>query len=424
MTTRPLRTIGAVTAGIGLLAAAACGGGGNGADGTELVVASPWTGAELENFEQVMAVFEDQTGHTVTYEATGDDYGAFLGPRIEGGNPPDVVMLPQPGLIEEFAGQDALVPLGDEALEALEANFPDYWQDVVTFDGETYGLIYKVAHKSLVWYRPDAYDAAGVGPASTWDELLTTSETLRDAGQTPWAMCGATGWTLTDWFENVYLSSAGPDTYDQLSDREISWEDDTVVEALEVLAELWSQDDLMNDASGTEFPACVEEVFGAESASMVFEADFVAASAEEAGREVGNDALAYPFPSVGQAPPVVSAGDFAVGMTDRTETQELLAFLGTAEAATEWAGLGGFLSPNLDVPVDSYPDEFTQELGQSIADAGEDIRFDLSDMQPSAFGGTEGSGMWAILQDFLSDPSDPEATAAELEAAAADAYDE
>ncbi len=55
-------------------------------------------------------------------------------------------------------------------------------------------------------------------------------------------------------------------------------------------------------------------------------------------------------------------------------------------------------------------------------DAGDTVRFDMSDQAPAAFGGTKGAGEWKILQDFLRDPSKPEATAAALEAARAKAY--
>ena len=43
---------------------------------------------------------------------------------------------------------------------------------------------------------------------------------------------GADGWTLTDWFENVYLSQAGPENYDKLPKHEIPWTDPSVEEAL------------------------------------------------------------------------------------------------------------------------------------------------------------------------------------------------
>ena len=36
------------------------------------------------------------------------------------------------------------------------------------------------------------------------------------------------------------------------------------------------------------------------------------------------------------------------------------------------------------------------------------FRFDLSDLQPSAFGGTVGQGEFKLFQDFVKNPSDVE----------------
>src|SRR4051794_2040637 len=67
--------------------------------GTSIEITSVWTGEEQKNFEQVLKAFEDKTGAKVTYASTGQDTNAYLGPRIEAGNPPDVAVLSQPGLI-------------------------------------------------------------------------------------------------------------------------------------------------------------------------------------------------------------------------------------------------------------------------------------------------------------------------------------
>ena len=50
------------------------------------------------------------------------------------------------------------------------------------------------------------------------------------------------------------------------------------------------------------------------------------------------------------------------------------------------------------------------------------VRFDMSDLQPSAFGATSGQGDSKLFQDFLKNPSDVNGIAAKLEAAAAKAY--
>lgn len=65
-------------------------------EGMKVEVAAKWTGDEQANFEKVLKAFEEKTGATVTYASTGEDTGAYLGPRIQGGNPPDVAILPQP----------------------------------------------------------------------------------------------------------------------------------------------------------------------------------------------------------------------------------------------------------------------------------------------------------------------------------------
>ncbi|KIH98856.1 sugar ABC transporter substrate-binding protein [Streptomonospora alba] len=422
----------AVAAAGALVAATACSpgsapsGGSGDLAGVELLVAAKWTGVEEDNFTEVLAGFEEETGATVTYESTGEDTGAYLGPKIEAGEPPDVAVLPQPGLLEEYASQDALVPLSGDAAAGLKENYTDYWQDLGSVGGDSYGVLLKAAHKSIIWYRPDAFDQAGVNPPDTWDDLTgTTASTLSDAGVTPFAMCGASGWTLTDWFENVYLSHAGPQKYDQLVNHEIPWTDDSVVQTLETLAEVWGEGDWMaggtQGAVQTDFPTCVSQVYGQEQAAMVYEADFVAASAQEAGATVGETAQAFPFPAVGEKAPVVVGGDIAVAMSEAEGVQQLMAYLTSPEAQTTWAGLGGYLSANSQVEADAYPDEFTQELAQTILEAGDDVRYDLSDQVPSQFGATEGKGMWTVLQDFLRDPSDPDAAAEKLEQAAAKA---
>src|SRR5690606_19318221 len=138
--------------------------------------------------------------------------------------------------------------------------------------------------------------------------------------------------------------------------------------------------------------------------------------------EVGTDADYFAFPAIdGSEPAVVSGGDVAVLLADSEGGRALMQFLATPDAAEIWASEGGFLSLNAGVDVDVYPSEIAQRLATELVEA-ELLRFDLSDLQPSEFGATPGQGMWAILQDFLEDPSDVQGTAQELEDAAARAF--
>ncbi|MEO3890147.1 ABC transporter substrate-binding protein [Nonomuraea sp. B5E05] len=395
-------------------------------EGVTLEVAAKWTGAEQKNFEQVLKAFTDKTGAKVTYASTGEDTGAYLGPRIQGGNPPDVAILPQPGLVQQYADQDALKPLNDAVIKEIDTNYTPYWKELGSADDKVYGVLIKAAHKSLVWYRSQAFDDAGVQAPTNWDELVKAAQTVADSGTPPFSFCGASGWTLTDLFENVYLSTAGPENYDKLSKHEIPWTDPTVATALEKIQQIVSkQEFLVDGVSGTmqtDFPTCVSKVYGTKKAAMVIEADFVAVEADQSGAKVGEEAKYFPFPKVGDTAPVVLGGDVAVAMKDSPGAMALLQFLASKEGGEVWAKLPGYLSPNKNVSPDNYPDELTKQLGQTIVSAGDAVRYDMSDLAPSAFGGTDGKGEWKVLQDFLRDPSDVKGAQEALEAEAKKAW--
>jgi alpha-glucoside transport system substrate-binding protein len=422
------------------LGATACGGGGpvsaGGGDkalsGQTVSVAGVWSGTEQKNFQKVLDAFTAKTGAKTQFTSTGDNVSTVVGSKIEGGNAPDVVMVPQVGVLQQFAKKGWLQPLSATAQKSVTADFAPVWKNYGSVDGTLYGLYFKAAHKSTVWYSPDALDQAGVKPPATFDDLLKAGRAVSDSGLAAFSVAGQDGWTLTDWFENVYLSQAGPEKYDALAAHRLKWTDPSVVQALQTLGALFKDKQLVaggpKEALNTDFPGSVEKVFGPKpEAGMVYEGDFVAGVAKDQfGRAIGEDADFFPFPKVGAGQaPVVSGGDAAVVLKDGKNHRAgmaLLEYLATPEAAAVWAGAGGFLSPNKKLDLASYGDDVTRATAKSLVEAGDSVRFDMSDQAPAAFGGTKGAGEWKILQDFLRDPSDPKATAGRLEAAAAKAY--
>ncbi|MFB7109294.1 ABC transporter substrate-binding protein [Streptomyces sp. NPDC056291] len=398
-------------------------------DGATLEVAAVWTGGEQKNFKQVLAEFEKRTGAKVTFVPAQDPIINFLGSKIAGGQPPDVALLPQPGAIKQAVDKKWAKPLGPEAQAQLAKNYSQGWQDIGKVDGTQYGAYYKAANKSLIWYNAKVFENAGASEPKTWKDLLSTAQQVYDSGVTPFSVGGADGWTLTDWFENVYLSQAGPEKYDQLAQHKIKWTDPSVKDALTTLAQIWSKKDYIaggpNGALQTEFPASVTQTFAGgdqPKAGMVYEGDFAQVNIGETKAVVGTDAKVFPFPAVGSTPPVVSGGDAAVILKDSKAAQALVTFLASADAATIQAKLGGYLSPNKNVPDSAYPNEVQQKIAKALIDSGDDFRFDMSDQAPQAFGGTPGKGEWKELQDFLKNPSDVAGTQARLEKDAAAAY--
>lgn len=438
----------AVVAGLSLTAA--CGGGdagkGSGGDappaektvrlpdlkGQKLQVAAVWTGDEEKNFGKVTAEFEERTGAEVEFVPTGDSLATYIGSKVEGGEPPDVAMVPQVGVVRQFAEKGWIKPLGKPAEAQLAKNYSPGWQELGSHEGTRYGVYFKAANKSLIWYNTAAYESAGVGAAKTWKQFLANSRVLADSGVPPVSVGGADGWVLTDWFENIYLSQAGPENYDRLARHELKWTDPSVKKALETLAQLFGEKELLaggnTGALQTEFPKSVLRTFAAPDApeaASVFEGDFVGLTiANDTGAKIGKDAKVYPFPAVGAKAPVVTGGDAAVALNDRKPSQAFLTFLASTDAAAIWAEAGGFVSPNKELDPAAYRNGVQRDIAEALTAAGDDFRFDMSDQAPAAFGGTKGKGEWKALQDFLKNPEDVDGTQRALEKAAEEAYGE
>ena len=383
-----------------------------------LEVAGVWDGAEARRFERVLRRFEQTTSIQVAYRYETHDIAPKLRRRVARGCPPDVALLPQPGLMEELARAGALHPADAPTRQLVATHYGPSWQRLGTVDGRLYGVWFKASNKSLLWYRGRALRQAGIErPPATWSAFLRDARRLSTVGIRPLAVAGADGWPLTDLFENVYLRSAGPRLYDALSRHQIPWTHPSVVAALRHIGALLGDSAIVGPRQQllkTTFEQSVAEALGPKaSAAMLHEADFVAAYPH------GPDTHATAFPTMGGGSPdgLVVGGDVAVQLSATPAARRLMRFLASPEAAAIWARRGGFLSPNRDVPAADYPNPATARSAATLANATT-IRFDLSDLQPPVFGATAGQGMWGLFHELAEHPDSAGTIARRLELAA------
>lgn len=395
--------------------------------GQNVQVTGVWTGDSQASFEAVLAEFTQRTGASVNYTPAGNDIGTVVGTQLEGGQPPDIAMLPQPGLLVEFAQRGALQPIEDLAGDLVDENYAQVWRELGTVDGELYGVWFKAANKSLVWYNADLFEQAGVEPADTWEEWMSVAETMYNFGVTPFSAGGGSAWTLTDWFENIYIRSAGPELYDQLTNHEIPWTHESVQEALGYMEQIFGRPEwLAGGVQGTleaNHPTGVTQPFvDPPNAAMAYGADFSAgAIMNETDAVIGETARFFSFPSIdGSAPSVVGGGDVAVLFTDNPAAEALIRYLASPDAAEIWAPRGGYTSPNQGVDPSIYASEVLRRSAEAIQQA-EVFRFDMSDLQPSAFGSTTGQGLFGLMQEFVRNP-DVSAISQQLEESASEAF--
>ncbi len=376
-----------------------------------LQVAGTWTDREQENFEKVLELFERTTDIEVSYAYVTRDTAWTLKKRAISKCPPDVALLPQPGLLREFARRGWLERLEQTTQARVRSNYTAWWRRLAEVRGEPYGVWLKAANKSMFWYNRALFEDADVETPRTWHELRQVASQLHKAGTTPFAVAGAdaSAWTLTDLFENVYLRTAGEDKYDALARGKIKWTDRTVRTALLTLSEVFGHGRWLaggiRGASKTSYEQSVRKVLSeAPEAAMVFEGDFVG-GLRRSRSEAANDTGTFAFPAIERADEaVVAGGDVAVQFKtqNRSARREFMHFLAGPAAAEVWASEGGFISPNKELDPRVYKDSRTERLANTLIKA-KTIRFDLSDMQPPAFGAKAGQGMWRIFRRYLMD---------------------
>lgn len=376
-----------------------------GGTGGSLSVLSLWGGSEEEAFKAVLDGFTAETGIAVNYESVRDDYATVLTNRIQGGNAPDIAIIPGIGFLRRFANEGSLTPVADLGIDvnSLAGLYPEGFLVAGTVGDTLYAVPAKYNSKGTMWYRPDLLEAAGVTELpTTWDDFKAALDATKDA---PGAMgLGAKDdWTLTDWFENIYLQQAGVDAYDKLFSAEGDWADPSVQAAVDKMLEVLNDDYVVGGidaALGRGFVDGIAQAFSADpEAAVYYEGGFVGGIAMGQVNEelvIGETIDWAQFPQIGSEPTAVFGGDVVGALTDTDQAKAFVQYLITPEANTIWASTGAIVSPHSGVGTDAYPNELVVREAEQLGSVA--IRFDGSDLLPA---GISGESLGALLQRAL-----------------------
>jgi alpha-glucoside transport system substrate-binding protein len=351
--------------------------GGSAVTGGSITVTSLWGGSEQESFQKVLDAFKAKTGIEAKYESVRDNYATALQTRISGGNPPDVAIMPGIGFLRHFAKDGSIVKLSDLGIDpaSLQANYAPGILDVSTVDGALYGTMVKFNSKSTVWYRPDKLTAAGVEIPKDWDAFTAAIKTLKDKGDKPLGLGAGDSWTLTDWFESIYVRQAGPDAYSKLFSADGDWTDPTVATAVKTMTDILTDanvDGGIKAALGRKFLDGMAQVFSANpTADMYYEGGFVGGLAIGANKALKPvDSINwFDFPSINGGNAVTIGGDVIAPLTKNPGVKEFIQYMTTADAGGVWAGTGAIISPVKGVPDSVYPNDLAKREAAQVANA-------------------------------------------------------
>ena len=366
------------------------------------------TGSERDDpsvgaINQTLQAWGKTRGLDITF--AGDaDWETNINTQVEGGNPPDIGIFPQPGKLADFARAGSLKPLADN----VNASLAEYWStdysDYAKVDGVQYGVPVKTDLKSLVWYKPAMFKKAGYEVPKTFDEFTALIDKMASDGG-PKPLCvgiesgGATGWTFTDWVEEMVLRQDGGDFYNDWVTHTVPFNDPKVVTAMQTVLDLWTEKNVFasgGNIAATNFgdnaQALVDDQCYMHRQASFFSSFFPAGTAF--ADESNDEAIdVFYFPDINGDKPVLTAGTYAAAFNDNPATMAVLEYLSTADYAQKRqaaqtklldGGLSGFLSAAKGQDPSVY-----QPLEQGFLDIlnnSELSRFDASDQMPAAVG--------------------------------------
>lgn len=391
----------ALTAGLALGFAASA----HAADPTVLTVFSDWTAGDQQGFESILNQFTQDTG--IKYELSGTtDFLPVLQTRIAAGNSPMISIVPRPGVISDFVGQNLLIPLKDLGVD-IAGNYSPSITSLGSVGDVAYGLVVKANSKSVIYYDPKSTpDGKALAPAD-WAAFKAVLDQYVAAGKAPLAISAKDGWTLTDWFENVYLRQAGPDKYRDLFAGKLSFTDPSVKAAVDAMMDVIHNDKYVSGgttvASSISYDDSLAKVFGAKpDGYLVMEGGFttgVITTSTNPKLQPGTDIQFFHFPNIEAAnsDAVELGGDFAVAFANNDLTKKFMQWLARPETAKLWAAVG-VIDPNKNADASALPNVLMQQESQQLTTA-KLAAFDGSDQMPGGIGDDWGSTLQGIYQD-------------------------
>ncbi|MEA3352082.1 MAG: ABC transporter substrate-binding protein [Chloroflexota bacterium] len=366
------------------------------AEGDEVALLYQWSGLEEENLNNILAPVVDACGIVLNPESTRDQ--ALLDTRVQAGTPPDIAFWNVTQL-EQY--QDTLVPL--DTLGVNAENYADYWQNIGTVNDQWLGLPVKADIKTIIWYSPVNFEAFGYEVPTNWDELDALVEQMVADGNVPWSMGmesgDATGWTGSDFIQDIMLVKQGPDYVNGLLDGSIPYDDAGVVEAYEIYGK-WAKDPVytVGGAQGTVSTAFLDAIYKPFSdppeAMMVKQSGFAGGAVAEQypDLEYGSD---YDFFGVPGAQGVQGGSDWMMMFSDEPAVKAIIAYLSSDMGGQKWAEVGFDLTPN-SAGAEAYTDSALLKKAAVLANAT-GFTPDIGDTIPSGFGSAE----WKAIVDFV-----------------------
>lgn len=277
---------------------------------TDLEVTHWWTsGGEAAAVKELAKAFEAKAGHKWVDGAiagSGDVARPVIVSRILGGDPMGATQLNHGEQALELIEAGLLLDLTDLAEEGKwrEVIKPGSLLDSCTVDGKIYCVPLNIHSPQWMWTSPAAFEAAGVAPATNWEELKAAAPKLVEAGKLPLAL-GMQGWQQHYIVQGLIIAKGGKDAYGKTyRDADAATLEGPMM--AEVFAELAIARDLSKGGNLQDWNLATAKVINGEAGAQVM-GDWAQGEFAVAGKTAGSDYNC--FIGIGGEPLISTGGD-------------------------------------------------------------------------------------------------------------------
>ena len=358
--------------------------------------------------------FEDCTGITIEYVGT-QEAETQINVRAAAGDPPDLMIIPQPGLLQRLIADGYVVAAPSSVEDNVDEFWSDSWKEYGTIDGTFYAAPLMASVKGYVWYSPADFEENGYEIPATWDEMMALTEQMTERNEgayRPWCVGfgsgDATGWPGTDWVEDAVLRSAGPEAYNAWVAGELEFSSPEITEAVEMVGDILLNPEYVNGGFGG-VESIVSTTFNDGglpildgNCSMHHQASFYEAQwGEDVTVAPDGDIWAFipPPMSADDGPAVTGGGEFVAAFNDREATQAVQTYLASDTWANNRIALGGVISANQGLDASLAGSQLGVQSIEILQDPDTVFRFDASDLMPAEVGT---SSFWTGMVDWVS----------------------
>lgn len=317
MRSRFLRRLGVALATTPLIALAACSGGGPGGDSESFTYWSMWEQGEPQQqvIQEQLDAFTEETGITVDVEWAGREVLNQVVPRLNAGNPPDLIDQGGPDIAAALGPVDGASDLTEvydseipgEGLTVREVLPEQLAESASDEEGKPFLVPYEVAG-SAIWVNAERDPALADNPPQTWDEFMTVMKDLKDEGRTPIALDGDIADYAAYWLSWALVRIGGSGTLTEAAADASgdSFETEPWVQATEAIEELITGGYFPEGFNGSKFPT--QQSAWADQSSdtnVILMGSWLpseaSASLEKSGKDPESlDPRSFPYPSMGE----------------------------------------------------------------------------------------------------------------------------